>query len=91
MGLAQITRFRSYHGYRGQEPSQSLQTGSFDRAFRIGLDVIDGCPSVRSEPKDVELFLSSAARDHRLGVRDGERSDVRWRDRSERELLQRQA
>ena len=42
MGLTQITRFRSYHGYHGQELSQSLQTGSFDRAFRIGLDVIDG-------------------------------------------------
>jgi hypothetical protein len=59
-GLTQITRFRSYHGYQGQGPSQSLQTGLFDRAFRIGLDVIDGCPSVRSEPKDVELILSSA-------------------------------
>ena len=57
LGLTQITRFRSYHGYHAQEPSQSLQIGSFDRAFRIGLDVIDGCPSVRSEPKDVELFL----------------------------------
>ena len=60
LGVAQITLFRSYHGYHGQEPSQSLQTGTFDRAFRIGLDVIDGCPSVRRELKDVELILSSA-------------------------------
>ena len=88
MWLTQITRFRSYHG---PEPSQSSQTVTFDQAFRIGLDVVDGCPSVRSEPKDVELFLSSAARDHRFGVRGGERSDVRWRDRSGRELLRRQA
>jgi len=82
LGLTQVTRFRSYHGYHAQEPSQSLQTGSFDPAFRIEFDVIDGCPSVQSEPKDVELFLSSATRDHRFGVRGGERSDVRWRDRS---------
>ena len=67
-------------------------TGPFEVVPGIySTSIIDGCPPVRRELKDVELFLSSAARDHRFGVRGIEGSDVRWRGRSGRELLRRQA
>ena len=43
------------------------------------------------EERLIEPFLSSVAQDHRFGVRGIERSDVRWRGRSGRELLRPQA
>ena len=60
MGLTQITRFWSYHWYHTQAPSQSSQTRTFDRAFCIGRDVIDGCPSVWRDRSGRELLRRQA-------------------------------